>query len=528
MKKGYSQINRGKLGEEKIHLTCNLTGGKNVESLTFVLFGATGDLAKRKIFPALYNLFTDKKLPDAISIIGSGYEQLSHEDFKERVKQSINAFSRRKMESNEEDFLSLFHYQAVDASKTEDYEQLLKIVDEQETNQGSKGNRLFYLSVAPEYFDVIALHIKKSGLDQTGGWKRLMIEKPFGHDLASARELNEKLSSTFKEEEIYRIDHYLGKPMVQNLEALEFTNPVLQSLWNNKHIANVQITASETVGVENRAGYYDHTGAIRDMIQNHMLQVLMMTAMHLPKRICSENILEEKQKVMESLRKIQAEEVARDVVRGQYGSGEIDHKPVRGYKEEPGVEADSKNDTFVAARLWIDNPFWKGVPFYIRTGKRMKEKSTRIVIEFKDSLKGLYETPYDKVAPNLFIIEISPSENVALQLNSKNPLKNGFIEPVRITFSREEESVPEAYERIIYDALIGDSTFFAHWKEVELSWQWVQPVLDAFEADVLPLYEYPSGSQGPEEAQKLVAQEGFKWWLDDDEYGEAPGVFLPI
>ena len=244
---------------------------------------------------------------------------------------------------------------------------------------------MFYLSVGPEFFGPIALNIKESGLGSTKGWKRLIIEKPFGRDLESARELNTTLSKAFEENEIYRIDHYLGKSMIQNLESLEFSNPILQTLLNNKHIANVQITASETVGVEERAGYYDKSGAIRDMFQNHMMQILMMTAMHLPKSISPDEIRHEKRKVIEAVRPLKKEDVRLNVIRGQYSSGEINGSPVVGYKNESGIKATSENDTYVAARLWIDNPYWKGVPFYIRTGKRMAEKSTRIVVEFKNS-----------------------------------------------------------------------------------------------------------------------------------------------
>jgi glucose-6-phosphate 1-dehydrogenase len=490
-----------------------------MESMTFVLFGATGDLAKRKIYPALYNLYLNHKLPQPISIIGLGRGNLSHLDFQEKIKESVLEFSRRLEHEADEmgDFLDAFRFSTLDVNKPEDYQKLLQLVKEREDELQIAENRMFYLSVAPEFFDIIAFNVKNSGLGATSGWKRLIIEKPFGHDLQSARELNEKLSSAFDEEEIFRIDHYLGKPMVQNLEALEFANPVLQSIWNRDHIANVQITASETVGVEQRAGYYDQAGAIRDMVQNHMLQVLMMTAMNLPYKINATEIRNEKRKVMEALRPVKKEDVQFHIVRGQYSSGEMKGESVSGYKDEPGVNPSSQTDTFVAARLWIDNPFWSGVPFYIRTGKRMKEKSTRIVIEFKNTLK-LHYNQDQKVEPNLLIIEISPDENVALQLNGKNPM-NGKIEPVNISFSCEDSvrngaGVPEAYERLIYDALIGDSTFFAHWKEVELSWEWVQPILNAFEENLLPLHQYGSGSFGPDASDSLLAENGFKWWLD--------------
>ncbi|MGM0878090.1 MAG: glucose-6-phosphate dehydrogenase [Bacillota bacterium] len=499
-----------------------------MDFMSFILFGATGDLAKRKIFPALYNLFVDQKMPESISIIGLGREEMSDEEFQNQVKQSVNTFSTRltydrfKME----EFLSAIRYSAFNATNTEDYGKLLNLVHLREEELNIPENRMFYLSVAPKFFDVIALNIKESRLGSTKGWKRLIIEKPFGHDLQSARALNAKLSKVFKEDEIYRIDHYLGKPMVQNLEALEFANPVLQTLLNNQYIANVQIIASETVGVEERAGYYDQAGAIRDMVQNHMLQMLMMTAMHIPKQISPKEIRNEKRKVIESVRQLKKEDVGLNVVRGQYSSGEIFSHPVVGYIDEPGIEASSLTDTFVAARLWIDNPFWSGVPFYICTGKRMAEKSTRIVIEFKNSSNELYVNQTETVAPNLLIIEIYPSENVSLQLNSKNPL-NGEIEPVKVSFSAEQIGVPEAYERLIFDAFRGDATFFAHWEEVELSWKWVQPILEAFEENLLTLHLYQSGSNGPETSQRLLNEDGFKWWMDEGAFKDSK-LALPV
>ncbi|MEW9672544.1 glucose-6-phosphate dehydrogenase [Ammoniphilus sp. 3BR4] len=484
-----------------------------VDSITFVLFGASGDLAKRKIYPALFNLYLNKKLPESFFVVGVGRSPWSDDEFQDRVKDSLYTYSRHLANdiSHKREFVKKFRYSPLDITDEEGYKQLLALVEHNEQELNMTENRMFYLSVSPEFFEAISFNIQKSGLGTTKGWKRLIIEKPFGHDLKSAQQLNENLRKVFGEEEIYRIDHYLGKPMVQNLEALEFANPVLQSLWNNKYIANVQITASETVGVEERAGYYDKAGAIRDMVQNHMLQLLMMTAMSLPKQITAQEIREEKRKVMESLRLFDKNDVGRYVVRGQYGSGEIKGKPVVGYLEEPGVEDSSKNDTFIAARLWIDNAFWAGVPFYIRTGKRMEEKSTKIVIEFKNPLQNLYSSEIQNTEPNLLMIYVNPNEGVSLQLNSKNPL-TGQIEPITVDFSARKVDVPEAYELLIYDALRGDSTFFAHWDEVELSWKWVQPILEAFEDHILPLHYYPAGSMGPEASHALLKEHGFKWW----------------
>ncbi|MFF0825635.1 glucose-6-phosphate dehydrogenase [Brevibacillus sp. NPDC003359] len=487
-----------------------------MEAMTFVLFGATGDLAKRKIFPALFNLYVDQKLPAAFSIIGVGRRALSDDEFQKSVHQSVHEFSRRaQIDSRELDaFLSAFRYAEVDVMEPDAYETLHDLVLQREQELQIPQNRMFYLSVAPQYFEGIATNVKASGLGSTTGWKRLIIEKPFGHDLQSAEELNEKLGKAFSEEEIYRIDHYLGKPMVQNLEALEFANPVFQALWNNQYIANVQITANETVGVEDRAGYYEPAGALRDMLQNHMLQMLMIIAMQLPKRITSAHIREEKRKVMAAVRPMKKEEVRTQVIRGQYSAGRIQGTPVAGYRDEPGVDPVSMTETYIATRVWIDDPFWQGVPFYIRTGKRLQEKSTRIVIEFKNPHEKLYQEQNETTSPNLLIISVNPNEGIALQVNSKNPTNSGKIEPVTVDFSAGTKDVPEAYELLLFDALRGDSTYFAHWDEVRLSWEWVTPILEAFAENLVPLFTYEAGSFGPKAAEQLLAADGFVWWLD--------------
>ncbi|RLL46575.1 glucose-6-phosphate dehydrogenase [Oceanobacillus piezotolerans] len=482
-----------------------------MDKMTFVLFGGTGDLANRKIYPALFNLFIEQKMPSSFSIIGLGRREMKASDFQASVEKSILTFSRNKPKNKFEldAFLNTIRYSKLDAANPEDYQQLLKVVKEREEALGLPENRLFYLSVSPAFFDIIAMNIKESGLGTTNGWKRLVIEKPFGHDLQSARELNRKLSNAFQEEEIYRIDHYLGKPMVRNLEALESANPVLQALWNNQYIANVQITASETVGVEKRAGYYDTAGAIRDMFQNHMLQLLMMTAMQTPKKLEAEEIRKQKIKVLEALRPLRKEDVSKQIVRGQYAAGVVDNQLVKGYKEEPGVPADSKTDTFIAARLWVDHPDWQGVPFFIRTGKKMQEKSTRIVVEFKNNGNDLYGS----TDPNLLVIEINPNESVTFHLNSKNPV-NSKMESINLDYTSNQEDVPDGYELLIYDAIRGDSSFFAHWNEVELAWKWVQPVLEAFEEDIISLELYEAGKNGPESAYRLLEENGFTWLLD--------------
>ncbi|OBZ18277.1 glucose-6-phosphate dehydrogenase [Bacillus sp. FJAT-27264] len=495
-----------------------------MESSTFVLFGATGDLAKRKIYPALYNLFLDGKISLPLSVIGLGRRELSNEAFQAQVLNSLQTFSRKPAEESEKlrTFIQAFEYTVLDVGRPEDYVKLLGHVKAREEALGIPENRMFYLSVGPEFFGEIAANINSSGLGSTEGWKRLVIEKPFGTDLASARVLNESLSAAFKEEEIFRIDHFLGKPMVQNLEVLKYSNPVLRALWKNRYIANVQITASETVGVEERAGYYDKSGALRDMFQNHMLQLLMMTAMQLPKGSTPEDVSNKKRYVMESLRPLIKEDLTRDVVLGQYAAGEIKGNPVPGYLDEPGIDSSSRNETYIAARLWIEDPMWNEVPIYIRTGKRMKEKSTRIVIEFKEPLNDYNNLNKGNTDPNLLIIDISPNEAITLQLNTKDPLRTGKLEPVRINYQLGNPEIPESYENLIYDALRGDSTFFAHWDEVELSWQWVQPIQEAMEAGVLPLHSYAAGSHGPDAAAELLGDD--HWWLDENEEPEAQEV----
>ncbi|MGN7358084.1 glucose-6-phosphate dehydrogenase [Paenibacillus sp. SAFN-054] len=484
---------------------------------SFVLFGATGDLAKRKIYPALYHLYIHHQLPESFSVIGLGRKEFTDATFQAHVKQSLHDFYR--MEVQEDDnlqaFVSLFGYNNLNIDRTEDFVRLKNRLEGWEQGIAGTASRLFYLSVAPNFFGVIASQIGQSGLDAITGWKRLVIEKPFGHDLASARELNSQLSQAFHEEEIYRIDHYLGKSMVQQLESLKEANPVIQALWTNKYIANVQITADETVGVEERAGYYDQAGAVRDMFQNHMLQLLMMLTIHAPHNMASaEDIRMRKKKILETLDPLHRQNVHERIVRGQYTAGQIQGKPVQGYAAEPGIAEGSMNDTFIAAKLHVDNYHWRGVPFYIRTGKRLKAKNTRIVIEFKVPLSS--NVPLERTyVPNLLVIEIGPDEGITLQLNTKDPQSKGEFKPVRIDMFPDKAEAPEAYETLIHDALNGDSTFFVHWDEVELSWQWVQPVLEAFAANEVPLHPYAAGSHGPEAAAALLAEDGFHWWFDE-------------
>ena len=473
-----------------------------------MLFGATGDLAKRKIYPALFNLFIRGKLPAAFSVIGLGRREWTDDTLRANVEQSLRRFSRTKPDDEAAlgRFLQAFRYCVLDIGREADYLKLLDLVKAREAELGIPENRLFYLSVGPEFFGPIADNIRSSGLGSGRGWKRLVIEKPFGHDLDSARELNRKLSESFAEHEIYRIDHYLGKPVVQRLESLG-AHPAVRELWSARKPANVQIVADESVGVEERAGYYDKSGALRDMFQNHLLQLLMMTAVHLPGG-GSGDVHQRKKRVMEALRPVTKETAAACVVRGQYAAGSIDGSPVVGYTEEPGIAQDSQTDTFMAARLEIDSGDWRGVPFYIRTGKRLKEKATRIVVEF--GAPG--EQPGS--GSDLLVIEIGPNERVTMRRGANNSGEEAGFAPIPVELDIQGDNSPEAYENLIGDALAGDPTFFAHWDEVELSWQWVQPILDAFAENRVPLHRYEAGGFGPAASDALPAKDGFHWWGD--------------
>ena len=488
-----------------------------MEPITFVLFGATGDLAKRKIYPALYNLYIRGKLPAAFSVIGLGRREWTDETLRSNVEQSLRRFSRTKPDDEAAlgRFLEAFRYCVLDIGREADYVKLLDLVKAREEELGIPENRLFYLSVGPEFFGPIADNIRSSGLGSGTGWKRLVIEKPFGHDLESARELNRKLGESFSEDEIYRIDHYLGKPIVQRLESLH-ENPVWRELWNGRKPANVQIVADESVGVEERAGYYDKSGALRDMFQNHLLQLLMMAAVHLPAHGGDGNVHVRKKRVMEALEPVRKEDAAASVVRGQYAAGAIGGEPVVGYTSEPGIAPDSRTDTFIAARLHVNSDDWQGVPFYIRTGKRLKAKATRIVVEFEPSgAAGSAAGSPAGAEPNLLVVEIGPNERITLQRASRECGVDAGFEPIPVETHPHGDDSPEAYENLIGDAIAGDPTFFAHWDEVELSWQWVQPILDAFAEERVPLFTYEAGGYGPAESDSLPEREGFRWWFDE-------------
>ena len=493
-----------------------MTSNRSVGSFSLVIFGATGDLAKRKLFPALFSLYKREQLPEDFQVIGIGRSIRNVGDFHQAVKDSVHSFGRIKAENEEEWSRFIRHFQFVTSSVDDPagYQQMKALIDEKEKAwQGAgNGNRLFYLAIAPDLYGTVSSHLKESGLTRTNGWKRIIIEKPIGHDYESAKQLNEQIKKAFTEEEIYRIDHYLGKEMVQNIEVLRFANSLFEPIWNHQYIESVQITASETVGVEQRAGYYDQAGALRDMVQNHMLQMLMMVCMEPPSRLKTEAIHDEKIKVLRSLRRYDQEEVGKYFVRAQYQEGAMGEKPVPAYRDEKDIDPRSMTETFVAAKLFVDNLRWAGVPFYIRTGKRMTEKVTQIVIQFKE-MPRIYFNKQNNLRPNLLVISIHPEESVKLVLNAKKAGSDHQIVPVALDFCHNcEQRTPEAYESLIYDAIVGDQTFFTHWEEVALSWKFIDPVQQAWTQEQDSLHFYKSGTWGPQAAHDLLAEEGHHWW----------------
>lgn len=495
----------------------------NLESLqtpgaVFFIFGATGDLARRKLFPAIFSLYREGKLAEDFAVIGVARRPRSQDEFRDDVHRSIEEFCRYKVKDSDEwnTFAEHFSYKSLDINNVDGYRELEQLTLEVEGQFGIPGNRLFYLALAPELFGSVSFNLQKGGMLSSNGWHRLVIEKPFGYDLQSAEKLNEELNQVFKEEEIYRIDHYLGKEMVQNIEVIRFANAFFEPLWNNKHISNIQITLSETVGVEERGGYYDHSGALRDMGQNHMLQMLTMIAMEPPSRLFPEDIRDEKVKVLRSLRPYaSSEEVKDNVIRGQYVEGKHGDKVLPGYRQEDKVDPESNTETYFAAKVLVDNFRWAGVPFYIRTGKRLPVKTTEVVVEFKPMPTNVYLGQKHTLEPNLLVIRVNPMEGIYIKINAKKPGSDSTIEPLAMEFCQSCQvgiNSPEAYERLIYDAAQGDSTYFTRWDEVAAAWSFVDRIASAWAEAPSDIDTYEAGSWGPKSVEDLLAKDGFHWW----------------
>lgn len=482
---------------------------KKPESHILVIFGASGDLTNRKLIPAIQDLYQQKFLCEHFAVLGVGRTDLSDAAFRDNLADGITDFSQVKR-TDAEKFLNHVYYQKIDTLNPDDYAVLKERIHQISVQDDIADNVMFYLATPPGMFEPIAKNLKSQGLhkEKNGTFKRIIIEKPFGHDLESARELNKNLRAVFKEHQIYRIDHYLGKETVQNLLVTRFSNAIFEPLWNRNFISHIEITASESIGIGSRSGYYDQSGALRDMFQNHLLQLLTLVAMEPPTIIESESIRNESLKVLQAVRAIDEDNIHAHVIRGQYTESKIRGEDIKGYRQEKGVNEKSRTETYIAFKLFIDNWRWAGVPFYVRTGKRLPTRVTEIVINFKHTPHHLFHrnTSMSQV-PNQLILRIQPDEGMLLNFGMKLPGAGYEVKNVGMDFHYSDLSqvyLPSAYERLLLDCMLGDSTLFSRGDNVEEAWEIVKPVIDRLDDPEFPLYGYPAGTWGPREADMLI------------------------
>ena len=483
-----------------------------------VIFGATGDLTRRKLLPALYRLAQQHLIPAEFAILGVSRQQMSDQEYRARLRDALTEFGDEDTvdEAEWNSFADGIFYVAGEFKPTETYTKVrsrLKEIDEQRETQG---NRIFYLATAPEFFGLIADQLAQASLARPEGrvWTRIIVEKPFGHDLESARALNNQLASVFEEHQIYRIDHYLGKETVQNLLVFRFANSIFEPLWNYQYIDHVQITNAEAIGVEGRGAYYERAGALRDMMQNHVFQLVSLIAMDPPVSLESDDVRDEKVRALKTVRPIPADCVDEYAIRGQYGPGQVLGKTVVGYREEPGVDPDSSTETFVALKITFDNWRWANVPFFLRTGKRLQKRITEIAIQFKEVPHRLFTNTDAALEPNVLVIRIQPNEGITLRFGAKLPGQAMRIRAVNMDFrygSSFGVKPPEAYERLLLDCMLGDSTLYARRDMVERGWEIVTPILEAWKKPAPDFPNYEAGSWGPKAAFELVERDGREW-----------------
>ncbi|MFO7258102.1 MAG: glucose-6-phosphate dehydrogenase [Bacteroidota bacterium] len=489
------------------------------DGTVFFIFGGTGDLTSRKLIPALYNLYLDGWMPPRFAIIGLGRTSLNNDQYRDQLAKGVNQFSRRgKADAGQwKAFAEHIEYQVSEISSLDAYALQAETIQRYRSEWKEDPIVIYYLAVAPRFFTTIAQNLARQGLARELKKSRIVIEKPFGHDLDSARALNKLLCSIFEENQIYRIDHYLGKETVQNLLAFRFANSVLEPIWNRNYIDHVQISVTEQLGVEDRGGYYDEAGALRDMIQNHLLQLLCLVAMEPPVSFQADEIRNRKVDVLRAMRKFDAEAIKKGAVRGQYGRGWLEGKEVPAYREEKGVNPSSNTETFAAIKFFIDNWRWQDVPFYVRTGKRLHQSASVISIQFRDVPHLIFPTEtLESWQQNRLIISIQPEMSIRLQVQAKRPGLEMMLNPVDMIFDYHgtyPDQSPEAYETLLLDTMLGDQTLFMRGDQVEVAWELLMPILNAWERKKsLNFPNYTADSWGPEIAEALIARDGFHWF----------------
>ena len=489
-----------------------------------VIFGAAGDLTKRKLIPALYNLRHSKLLPDQFAVLGIARAEMSDEEFRSRMRDDMKEFATDEVDQQEWKWLEeRLHYMSGDFSDDGMYSQLKSRAEELDKQHQADGNYSFYLATAPQYFAPVVKQLGRVGLtsEEEGHWRRVVIEKPFGRDLESARNLNQEIGSILNEDQIYRIDHYLGKETVQNILVFRFGNGIFEPIWNRRYIDSVQITAAEKVGVEQRGAYYESAGALRDMVPNHLLQLVTLTAMEPPISFGADAVRDEQAKILHAIQCPSPEQAGKRTVRGQYGPGEIDGKKVPGYREEPNVAPDSSTETFVALKLLIDNWRWADVPFYLRTGKHLAARDTEIAIEFKRPPFVLFrKTTVEELTRNRLVLHIQPDEGISLRFGAKVPGSIMNIGAVDMDFDYGDyfgDTPSTGYERLLHDCMVGDATLFQRADQVEAGWAVVDPIQKAWAQEAAPTFpNYAAGSWGPQEAFELLARDGREWERTSD------------
>lgn len=490
---------------------------KKTEDQVLVIFGASGDLTQRKLIPAIFDLYCGGFLPEKFAVTGVSRSDYSEEAYRDKVVFKNEIIRKKKDQDKVEAFASMLYYQSLDTKEIGEYSKLSEKLATIDSEKGTKGNYIFYLATPPSLYSTISHGLAKAELNKSDKqWRRLIIEKPFGYDLSSAQKLNKEILCDFNEEQVYRIDHYLGKETVQNMFVTRFANTIFEPLWNRNHIHRVEISAAESVGVEKRGGYYDNAGALRDMVQNHLFQLVALVAMEPPVRADAESIRNEKLKVFQSLRPYNENDIASNVIRGQYIASQVRGENLLGYRDEMDVDPNSKTETYVAMKFAIDNWRWAGVPFYIRTGKRLPTRVTEVVIHFKPNHHHLFAHRGDLANPqNTLVIRIQPNEGILMKFDMKIPGAGFNTETVNMDFHYDELTdvyVPGAYERLILDCMQGDATLYARGDSTEAAWEFIDPILRAWEKnDDIPIYGYPAGTWGPGHADELIEGEHMQW-----------------